>query len=208
MAQVQQRWFATIERGEQIAFIVLYAHLLLTFSLELSGPGAVILLLYAFDQAIVLVFLLSRRPALEMSRQPMDYIVAVASTLLPLFAIPIAGPNLLPLPILAVTLLCGILLHFTAKLSLRRSFGILPANRGIKRSGAYRYVRHPMYLGYLIVQTSLVLGGPVAWNVVILAASIPLFILRISAEERLLSQSADYRAFCRDTPFRLIPGIY
>lgn len=208
MPQVQQRWFATIERGEQIAFIVLYLNLLLTFSLKLSGPGAMILMLYALDQAIVLAFMLSRRPALEMSRQPLDYLVAVASTLLPLFAMPIAGPNLLPLPVLAIALVCGILLHLTAKLSLRRSFGILPANRGIKRSGAYRFVRHPMYLGYLIVQTSLVLAGPVSWNVAILAASIPLFILRIAAEERLLSQSAEYRTFCRDTRYRLIPGIF
>ena len=33
-------------------------------------------------------------------------------------------------------------------------------------------------------------------------------ILRIDAEERLLSQDPDYRDYMRQTRWRLIPGVY
>ena len=37
-----------------------------------------------------------------------------------------------------------------AKFSLARSFGLAPANRGVKSRGAYAFLRHPMYLGYVV----------------------------------------------------------
>src|ERR1700682_5194874 len=60
-----------------------------------------------------------------------------------------AGP---PLPTLFCGLLitAGVLLQIYAKLTLRRSFGIIAANRGVMTSGPYRVVRHPMYAAYLL----------------------------------------------------------
>ena len=36
------------------------------------------------------------------------------------------------------------------KISLGRSFGLIPANRGIVSTGLYRLARDSIYLGYLI----------------------------------------------------------
>ena len=45
--------------------------------------------------------------------------------------------------------LTGLLVE-DGKLSLGRSFGLMPANRGVVSTGMYRLVRHPIYLGYLV----------------------------------------------------------
>ena len=37
-----------------------------------------------------------------------------------------------------------------AKVVLGHSFGLLPVQRGLVMAGPYRFVRHPIYFGYLI----------------------------------------------------------
>jgi protein-S-isoprenylcysteine O-methyltransferase Ste14 len=43
----------------------------------------------------------------------------------------------------------GFLIVVLATVELGTSIGISPANRGVVRSGIYRHIKHPMYLGYL-----------------------------------------------------------
>ena len=100
------------------------------------------------------------------------------------------------------------LVQLAAKLFLRRSFGIAPANRGIKTGGMYKFVRHPMYAGYLLVHIGILLLMPTALNFTIYAISWWAQILRLLAEERLLGEDPAYREFCTKTRWRLIPGIF
>ena len=44
----------------------------------------------------------------------------------------------------------GLVLVVVGKMALGRSFGIVPANRGVVVRGPYTLVRHPIYTGYLI----------------------------------------------------------
>ena len=208
MPSVSRGWCVVIERIEQLVFLALNTHLLMKFWPGMFQPDHIISTLYVFNQTIVVVFLLIRRSAQNISWRPGDHLVATVSTLLPLLVQPPTGNSLLPLPVLFLMLLLGIMLHLGAKLTLRRSFGILPANRGIKSDGLYRFVRHPMYLGYIFSELSLILAGPTAWNATIFIANCLLFGVRISAEERVLGQSSEYREFCRTTPYRLVPGLY
>ena len=208
MLIILRDWRVLIERCEQLVFVALNALLLLKFWPGMFQAGHVIATLYVLNQTLIVFLLIFRRPAQNLSLRPGDHLIAAASTLLPLLVQPPSGNNVIPfLPLLSI-LVVGLVLHIGAKFSLRRSFGILPANRGIKSEGLYRIVRHPMYLGYVLVDLSLVLSGPTAWNIAILLASWLLFALRISAEERLLGQSPDYREFCRATRYRLLPGVY
>jgi protein-S-isoprenylcysteine O-methyltransferase Ste14 len=93
-------------------------------------------------------------------------------------------------------------------LSLNRCFGLLPAFRGVKTSGAYRVVRHPLYAAYLVSNIGYVISNPNLRNALILAFASLAQIARILNEERLLSQHAEYAAYKDRTRWRLVPFIF
>jgi protein-S-isoprenylcysteine O-methyltransferase Ste14 len=76
-------------------------------------------------------------------------------------------------------------------------------------TGPYRFVRHPMYAGaiLLFVGTPLLLGS---WYGLIGAAIImALFCVRITIEERTLRAELEgYTEYAAGVPYRLIPGVW
>ena len=170
--------------------------------------GSPVTLIYLVDQLVVLAFILIRRPPKDLSLRVDDWFVGFAGTFLAILIGP-PGGNAIAAPVVVVALLgIGFLIHLSAKLALRRSFGVVAANRGVKASGPYRLVRHPMYLGYIVSQLGILLAGPTAANVAVVAACWALYVFRIVAEERVLLRDEAYGAFAAKTRFRLLPGIY
>jgi protein-S-isoprenylcysteine O-methyltransferase Ste14 len=101
----------------------------------------------------------------------------------------------------------GVVLSQVARLCMGRCFGVLPANRGIVSSGPFAFIRHPVYLGWLVLTLGFVLANPNLLNIACLAAT-PIFVgWRIVLEERLLARDPEYRAYARKVRYRLIPGI-
>jgi protein-S-isoprenylcysteine O-methyltransferase Ste14 len=102
----------------------------------------------------------------------------------------------------------GLLVAVVGKLSLGRSFGVAPANRGVVSRGLYRVVRHPIYLGYLITHAGFLLANPSFWNLVVLAAADTALLLRAVCEERTLASDAQYAVYMRRVPWRVAPGLF
>jgi protein-S-isoprenylcysteine O-methyltransferase Ste14 len=76
-------------------------------------------------------------------------------------------------------------------------------------SGPYRIIRHPMYLGICAMWlfTPLALGS--YCTVPAFALLIPLIVLRLLNEERILCQElAGYAEYCSQTRFRLVPFVW
>ncbi|WP_050454244.1 methyltransferase family protein [Candidatus Burkholderia verschuerenii] len=118
------------------------------------------------------------------------------------------GIHLVPEWLAAALQIAGLAIQISAKLSLRRSFGILPANRGVVVHGPYRLIRHPMYFGYLVNDMGFLLPNFGLQNVLVLAFHWTLQIGRIVREERLLSNDEMYRDYTQRVRYRLIAGVF
>ncbi len=129
-------------------------------------------------------FLISRKPSKEKTDLRVIELIAYLSSgfpfiyLNPHHSLPQAG---LLSSILAVI---GFAISTLAVFDLGRSFGVSPANRGVVRTGLYRYVRHPMYTGYVISEFGFVLLNP--FNYILWVISIALYLYRSILENRVL----------------------
>lgn len=158
------------------------------------------------SELLIGLFVVIRRfgPSVNTGRA---WTVAIVGTCAPLLVQP-GGEALVPLPYYAFCMAFGLMLSLCAKLFLFRSFGMVAANRGVQRLGPYRLVRHPMYLGYLFAHAGFLASCFSAWNVLVYAACWLGMLLRIEAEEGILSQDPAYRSYSADVPYRLLPGLW
>lgn len=163
------------------------------------------LLLAIIATSITVVMYLTRKMPIKVSLSPFDWAVAVLGTFAPLLFIPRAYA--LEPTISLVLLMGGTCIQILGLLSLRRSFGIVAAVREVKTSGLYRYVRHPIYLGYLLIDTGYVLGNTTPWNLTVLGLMISATGLRIIREEQILCSDSSYKEYCTRVRWRIVPGV-
>ncbi|HUO21620.1 MAG TPA: methyltransferase [Caulobacteraceae bacterium] len=194
-----------IDLVEKVVILVLFLGLAARIGATL-GQRPFNALLLASDGIVVVMMVLRRRTE-AVSQLPIDWMLAFAATAAPLMAR--GGGNALVGDALGYGLMAaGLCLSLYAKAALWRSFGLVAANRGVKSSGPYRLVRHPMYLGYTITQIGFVLLNPLWTNAALYGSAFLLQILRLRAEEDLLSQDPAYAAYMQTTRFRLLPGVF
>jgi protein-S-isoprenylcysteine O-methyltransferase Ste14 len=198
-----------LDLGEKLLMSGLFALLCLRTWRAIGQGAAPVNLIQVAAEGLVVGLILSRRPARAISLAPADWAMAAGATAGPLLIRPDAGVAAIGSPLLAgLFMLAGIALQIHGKLALWRSFGVGPANRGVKTGGPYRLVRHPIYLGYLVGQAGYLLLNPTAWNLAVCAASLAFQLGRIRAEERLLARDPAFAAYCGTTRFRLLPGLW
>ena len=118
------------------------------------------------------------------------------------------GVEIVPLYIAAPLQFLALWLVIWGKMSLGRSFAILPANRGIVTGGAYRFVRHPIYAGYLAGHILFLLSSFSLYNFTVYAIITLFQVHRILREERILALTEEYRDYLGRVRYRLCPGIF
>lgn len=198
-----------LDAVERVLAAGLYGFLCWRFLVAYQQQGDPTRLLLLLSEGLILVFILIRRWSGSMSMDWRDWLLAFAGTCFPLLVTPDATVHpLVPEQIGALVFLAGVCIQLSAKAFLFRSFGVLPANRGVKRGGPYRLVRHPMYAGYFVSYIGFLLICPSVWNATIYLVTAVFQLGRISREERLLSEDAAYREFKLATTRRLIPWVY
>ena len=117
--------------------------------------------------------------------------------------------NIVGLALIAV----GLTIELIAQFTLRRFYSstlVIRADHQLITHGIYRFVRHPIYLGAIMVVG---IGVPVfvssLYGLLIMSALIPIFLNRIRMEEELLTEEFGdaYRTY-KKTTRKLIPFIY
>ena len=102
----------------------------------------------------------------------------------------------------------SLLLMIWGRLSLGRSIGLVPAQRSLVSAGAYKYVRHPIYLGTSLNLIAVALNGYSSMNFVIVALGIFWFGLKSAVEESYLHSDPQYAEYMRRVRWRWLPGIF
>lgn len=156
--------------------------------------------LAAMHNAILAALYARRKPASSYDQRGLW--LGILAAVLPL-ATPY--PAKMPVPALIIGLL-GYGLVIWSLLALGSSFGIAPADRGLITQGPYRYIRHPMYLGELILRAALVVSSPQPLlAAALLVALVIIQVIRLLREERIINT---YGAYARRVRYRLVPGVW
>jgi protein-S-isoprenylcysteine O-methyltransferase Ste14 len=203
---------STRERAAEFAARLVVAGLYAQFSVKLFGDFLrthnLTTLLLLISELLVVVFTIFRRRAQIVDRSWPTRIVTTLALVGPALLRPTDSGALVPDAVSAMILAVGAAVVIAAKMTLGRSFGIAPANRGVVATGPYSVVRHPIYAGYLVTHMAFLIAHPTLWNTVILIVSDLCLVVRSSFEERILSNDAQYRQYCQRVGWRLLPGVY
>jgi protein-S-isoprenylcysteine O-methyltransferase Ste14 len=166
------------------------------------GLGSVLL------EATTALLFVVRRPPRETSRRSIAWASAFVGAFAMLLGRPVAHPVEGPFWLFVVVQLAGFGLALVGLGFLGRSFGIVAAARGVKTTGLYGLVRHPIYAGYLIAYAGYVCENPSFRNGLLFAVGTAAQLVRIGEEERVLVNDPAYRAYRGHVRYRLIPYVY
>jgi protein-S-isoprenylcysteine O-methyltransferase Ste14 len=83
------------------------------------------------------------------------------------------------------------------------------ADQKVISTGLYARVRHPMYMGVLIMMIGVPLALGSWWGLTILALMVPVLVWRILDEEKLLKNDLPgYREYAQKVHYRLVPYLW
>jgi protein-S-isoprenylcysteine O-methyltransferase Ste14 len=187
---------------------VLFTLLTINILQDFLRTGRITGLLLLLSEALVIVLTVIRRPAQTVDRSLRAAMVTAVSVIGPPLLLPSDAGGLVPDVATAAASALGLAFVVLGKLTLGRSFGLVPANRGVVIRGPYALVRHPIYSGYLITHLAFLIAHPRWWNAVVIGIADTALIARALIEERVLNGDVEYQAYCRRVEWHLVPGLF
>lgn len=187
---------------------VLFTLLTINILQDFLRTGRITGLLLLVSEALVIVLTVIRRPAQTVDRSLRAAMVTAVSVIGPPLLLPSDAGGFVPDVATATASALGLAFVVLGKLTLGRSFGLVPANRGVVIRGPYALVRHPIYSGYLITHLAFLIAHPRWWNAVVIGIADTALIARALIEERVLNGDVEYQAYCRRVEWHLVPGLF
>jgi len=189
--------------------------------MNLESVFNVLSALWVLGELLVAVLTLTRKSqgkVQDRGTQIILWIVIIASLNIvgwihKLFPVGMPGSYSWLRPVAFGILILGLGIRAAAIFKLGRAFSANVAMRTgqkLQRSGLYRFVRHPSYLGLELIFLAFALHSRTwACFAVVLVPPTLALLYRIHVEESALREAfgADYDDYCRSTK-RLFPGIY
>jgi len=104
--------------------------------------------------------------------------------------------------------LLGLAVVIWARFSLGRNIGLVPAQRQSVATGAYAFMRHPVYTGMLLTHMGFVLRAYSPLNALLMGLGVLWFIpIKSLVEEDFLRADPEYAAYMRRVRARWIPFV-
>jgi protein-S-isoprenylcysteine O-methyltransferase Ste14 len=194
--------------GARVAVVALFSLMAIRIGSDFLATGRLTGLLLLASETLVVVLTVLRRTTSIVDRSSKARVLTALSMLGPVLVRPSSVEALAPEIATVLLSAAGLTIVIGGKLSLGRSFGLMPANRGVVSSGLYRLVRHPIYMGYLITHLGFVAANPAPWNVAMLVAADLALMWRAVCEERTLQKDDAYRAYQQLVRWRVVPGVF
>jgi len=219
-------------RAVRLAFTIIFLLALIFIPAgTLSWPEAwILLLLYGAVVAGIMAWwkknapdLLKERMTRHKEAKSWDRIIMLAYTLILIIALAIPGFDAVRFRWSSVPLLGKVLGFLGYVPSMGLALWAMKENaflsdvvriqqeRGhaVCRTGPYRFVRHPMYLGVIVVFLCFPLSLGSLYAYIPVALIVLLFILRAALEDRTLRKELPgYEDYARTVRFRLLPGVW
>ena len=110
-----------------------------------------------------------------------------------------------------ISVFIGYILFFLVLKENQFASRVIEIEKGQKviQSGPYRLVRHPMYMGAILMYVASPLALGSYWAIIPAIFIIPIFIARIINEESVLTKELEgYSDYKLKTRYRLFPGIW
>lgn len=196
------------DSGARILIIALFSFMAVRLGADFLATGRLTGLLLLASEALVVVFTVLRRAPAAVDRSMRARVLTALSLLGPPLVRPSAVAPIAPEAVTVALSALGLLIVIGGKLSLGRSFGLIPANRGIVSTGLYRLVRHPIYLGYLFTHFAFAAANPTLWNMAMLVTADIALMARAVCEEQTLARDEAYRAYQTRVRWRVVPGVF
>ena len=173
-----------------------------------TETGSLILLGLVLYNTLLVLVTVTRRPSVSTSPRIRDWVAALLTVAIAFEFRPgewhQTGAQAAGVILQGV----GLTTMGLAVVNLGRSFGIVAANRGVKRVGLYGCVRHPLYTGESLFFTGFLLTNFSPINLIVWVGILCGLLIRAWAEEDHLRQNLEYRVYQDAVPYRFIPGLF
>ena len=197
-------WF-----DRSIAFIAMVPFLYLTHYRYEHMRLGIPLASFAIGTSITFVTMILRRPPKRVTPNPLYWLLTFVATYWAVLTLGVMqrGRPVVPSPVSDAVAFCSLAVIVWARLSLGRNIGFVPAQREIVTSGAYRYLRHPIYTGLFLGSLGVALRAYSPRNVLILGLGIGWFLIKSIVEENFLRADPQYAAYLQRVRARWIPFL-
>jgi protein-S-isoprenylcysteine O-methyltransferase Ste14 len=147
--------------------------------------------------------------------------VVITATMLAVIAVLVVsaldhrfGWSHVPIPVVVLgNVLVGVGLAFAQLVVIQNGYAAatitVESEQKVVSTGVYGRVRHPMYVGALIMMVGTPLALDSYWGLLATILAVPILALRIEDEEKMLRQELDgYDEYTQKVHYRLVPGVW
>jgi protein-S-isoprenylcysteine O-methyltransferase Ste14 len=166
------------------------------------------LLASALGVVILVGTMIIRRPPKRVTPNPWYWLLAFVATYWQILVLGLLQRPLVANWITDVIAILGLLIVIWARFSLGRNIGFVPAQRELVNSGAYAYMRHPVYTGGFLTSLAFLLRAYSPQNALLLGLGVFWFIpVKSLVEENFLRADPQYAEYMRKVHSRWIPFL-